>query len=574
MRNLCKRGVTSITILLIMLVATTLLLSLAGMSMGTVTRSSNERDSSLAFNIAQAALEYQLSQSHDFAKNNVAGDFTAMVVDLSDLADSFTPGATAFVTIQPTGVPGRAWFTSLATYNGKRTSVRVLVAMKDVSMWNNAIFAGTGMSGKVINGNVEIRGSVHILGEGEYFSDLNGNGVRDDAEVFSDDNGNGVWDFGEPWVDSNGDGVWNSAEPYNDSNWNGLYDKPIESTELSGEFGGGAHIGNNYFEIPPEIEAMLPPLPVINGRETLQAVFRGRHGLVGLSGSATIGDLLDPDGGLSKGKMDGVFVTDGFSGDLGKLSVFSDNGASEPYDLDHLEFKFPFITGLGAEEYIDENGIAWDTHGLYLDNNSLTVPLNRIDADTVAFDYSDGDGNRFRYTPGGPKDPITGLPNPPPTMLIEGIIKIEGSFDFTETSAAGKTINEVRYAGRGTLYVTEDVNVHISLLPAAGLIFPTDTSLGMIAVHDINLAMGSGDSHLAMVGAFFAQGTIRSAKQNEIAGTFVSNYFDLGSNVPSIYQVPELAKGMPPAMPGDEPFISMKILSWRDRMVPNVPVTN
>ena len=52
-------------------------------------------------------LEYQLSQSYELAQKN-GGDFTAIKVDLSALADSLTPGATAFVTVQPTGVPGRA----------------------------------------------------------------------------------------------------------------------------------------------------------------------------------------------------------------------------------------------------------------------------------------------------------------------------------------------------------------------------------------------------------------------------------------------------------------------------------
>jgi hypothetical protein len=39
---------------------------------------------------------------------------------------------------------------------------------------NNAIFAGVGKSGKGIAGNVDIRGSVHNLGEGEPFTEITG----------------------------------------------------------------------------------------------------------------------------------------------------------------------------------------------------------------------------------------------------------------------------------------------------------------------------------------------------------------------------------------------------------------
>lgn len=77
-----------------------------------------------------------------------------------------------------------------------------------------------------------------------------------------------------------------------------------------------------------------------------------------------------------------------------------------------------------------------------------------------------------------------------------------------------------------------------------------------------------------MVGAFYAQGTIRSAKQNVIAGTFVSNYFDLGKNVPSVFQVPTLTANLPPAMPGVKEFYTIRILNWRDRRISNVPVAS
>lgn len=47
-----------------------------------------------------------------------------------------------------------------------RKAVDVRVQVRDLSVWNNAIFAGGGGAGARINGNVVIAGSVHILGEG------------------------------------------------------------------------------------------------------------------------------------------------------------------------------------------------------------------------------------------------------------------------------------------------------------------------------------------------------------------------------------------------------------------------
>ena len=552
-----RRGVTSIVVLLIMFVGITLMLSLAGMSMGTIKRSGNERDSGLTFNVAQAVLEYPLGQSYELAKKN-GGEFDKADFDLSDLADSLTPGATAIVRVDPTANPNRAWFTSVATYKGKRTSIRVLVSSKDVSIWNNAMFAGTGAAGQSINGNVDIRGGVHILGDGEPFSDLNGNGKWDDEEAYDDVNGNGVWDPGEPWLDANGDGVWNSAEPYDDTNWNGFYDPPIATTDFSGNMSGGALIGNNYYGMPVELEALIPALQIINGQETLKAELRVKHGLIGLSGTATVGEATDPDFGASKGKLDGVFVSDGFAGNQGESSVFSDNGTGNGYDVGHLGIEFPYIEGLWAPEYMDEFGVLWDNHKMFLDNRSMTIPINTIDGSTLEFEYGpDAYGNYIRYKPGS-----GGKNGTPAELRIEGVIKIDGDL-------AIDGLSELRYRGSGTFYATQDVYIGNDLLPEAGRVFPIDTALGIIAGRNMGLATGNGDSQLSMAAAFYAQGTVTSAKQNSILGTFVANFFDMGKNVPNIYQVPALRYNMPPGMPGDEPYITLKILSWRDRMVPH-----
>jgi hypothetical protein len=81
---------------------------------------------------------------------------------------------------------------------------------------------------------------------------------------------------------------------------------------------------------------------------------------------------------------------------------------------------------------------------------------------------------------------------------------------------------------------------------------------------DIALATGGGDSQLNMIGAFYAEDEIISGKQNEIAGSFVSNYFNMGSQVPKLYQVPSLATNLPPGMIGGENVYKMVTINWRE----------
>jgi len=66
------------------------------------------------------------------------------------------------------------------------------------------------------------------------------------------------------------------------------------------------------------------------------------------------------------------------------------------------------------------------------------------------------------------------------------------------------------------------------------------------------------------MGAFYAQNKIASAKQNQIAGTFVSDNFDMGTNVPKIFQVPGLENNLPPGMPGATITYTMHTSNWHE----------
>ena len=67
------------------------------------------------------------------------------------------------------------------------------------------------------------------------------------------------------------------------------------------------------------------------------------------------------------------------------------------------------------------------------------------------------------------------------------------------------------------------------------------------------VGVDSGDSQILMAAACYAGMGITAAKKSQVAGTFVCEYVNMGSNVPSIFQVPELINNLPPGMIGSEP---------------------
>lgn len=513
MKRRCQTGSLSIIVLSSMMIVLLLIVGTAGLTMNSMRRSKKDSRAYRAIQATQAGLEYQTAEVYA-SLDSTAGEIQSDSGTIPSLVTDLFPGSNGTTTVQPTTDPKRAWVTCTATFNGSTRTLRSFIHARNVSIWNNAIFAGSGASGQAINGNVDIRGSMHLLGDGEPYVDVNGNGTYDIAETFTDSNSNGTWDPGESFTDTNGDGVCNPAEPYNDANHNNEYDPPLTQTELNSVFGGNAYVGNNYSGMPAALEALIPAAPTISGIEQLGTEVRVKHGRISIGGSATIGYNGVVDGGSSKSKVDGVYVNDGFTGNQGSAAVFSDNGTSNAYDLGNLAINFPHISGVGAEPYVDEGNTTWNTHEEYLNARSLTVPVTLIKGSTAAFSYGpDAYGNSITFTPAAGATPSK--------LVVNGVVKIAGNIQI------GAKNDPVYYEGNGTIYSTQDISIRGNFLPRADQTFPTTARVGLIAKRDMFLATGSGDSQLSMAGAFYAQGTIVSAKQNQIAGTFVANYFDM-----------------------------------------------
>ena len=415
-------------------------------------------------------------------------------------------------------------------------STETLAELQDVNVWRNAIFAGGGMAGGVINGNVSIHGAVHILGD----------------QI-----------------------VEGGAS--------------LSAIDLSGT----SLIHNNYEGCPADLLDRVPALPQRdwNGEMvgTLEATLRVQNGLVGMSGNSEIGSA-DVFGNSVKETMDGTFVDDGWTGnavtddgDRGDpQSVWSDNDWDELYDLGN-RVSFPLLTDdwrapiTGDREW---NGDLsdWYTHEDYFNEVLVADPAIKNDGIYVGdIDlYTQGDDFYWNATTG---EELSGsLPATPPAadddyilfnadtdvLLMNGQIAIQG--DLTIRGKANQ--NTINYSGRAAFLVDGNAQLDSNLLSCNNgdpsdttQSFPVDNIIGVMASQD--MVVGSV-AQISLMGAFYAQGKITSEKQTNIMGTFVSSYFDMGTNVPSIFQVPALADNLPMGMVGNFPVLSFYQVYWRE----------
>ena len=476
------------------------------------------------------------------------------------LTESFAEGDYTIIVQDGTGAnSGKLILTSTGRMrNGSNGTIRrtLRVVMKltreDISVWNNAVFGGAGQAGRSIQGNVSIRGSMHLLGDGEPWTDADGDQRWDAGEAYTDSNGNGTYDVGEPYSDSDGDGHRDARETFNDINGNGSCDPPLTVTDLSTDVGGTANVGNNYDIMPSSLRSLIPNPPTVNvggeNVETLNAKLRAKHGFVSISGTATVGQPNVSGGSPArKETMDGTFISDGFAGNSGAANVYSDNGTKMKYDLGDGLVSFPTLT-----EPTVKNGVSYSSYMNYLSVSGLNVNGNvTIQPGTSYGPLSDGKGNYLYVDTSG-------------NMVIRGIVYVNGNINIQSVSGN----KDMRYLGRGTLVSTGSVYLGTNLVPSSAS-FPINHALGVIARRELNIATGGGDSQLQLAGAFYAQEKITSSKQNELLGTFVSSFFAM-DNVPHMYQIPSLPDNLPPGMPGSTRIWvkTVRIDSWREVINP------
>jgi hypothetical protein len=519
-----EKGSALLLALLIMVMLSFILIAALTTSITDMDISKNIKERTSAFYLAESGLELGMSvlRGNPNMLNN--DSLEALISAHSNLGNgSFS--------VDITGTAPYKTLTATGNSSEGQSQVQVMVKRKKdpFNIWNNIVFAGVGQSGHSITGNVSFHGSVHILGEGEPFTDSNGNGVWDPADTYSDLNGDGVWNPGEPLLtDSDGDGVWDPTELYTDSNGNGIYDASLTAVDLAYEITGTARIYNNYTGINSALSSRIPPIDTttFNGElvNTLDAELRVKHGQVSVSGSATVGQP-DATSNNVKETMDGCYVNDSYTGNKGASNVYSDNGTNQKYDLE-VGPAFPNL----SDSYTDLNtGISYPSFQNYLISNALVISGDLNLQPGISYPaLSNNKGSIYLDNNGN--------------LQIGGIVYVSGNININKGSGT-----PVYFEGKGTLVSANDISIHTDILSKG--IFPTDDVIGFVAARNLNLATGSGDSQLTLMGAFYAQNKISNAKQNQLAGAMVSNYFDI-KNVPDLFQVPSLTDNLPPGMPG------------------------
>ena len=280
--------------------------------------------------------------------------------------------------------------------------------------------------------------------------------------------------------------------------------------------------------------------------------------MVSLTGNSEIGEPQDTTN-TWKETMDAVYVNDGYSGnaldgDGNPTSVFSDNGWSETYDLGSA-VPFPNFADDGGQDHL----------AYYLETDAdLNAGLHQVHIGDI--EISAGDNYYWNATTGEEAVDVTigdaGMPNladldpnhfyiwfdaDANRMMINGRIPVDGNILLDTGNGQDKTIN---YTGKGTMMAYDsdmsgnggDVAIEVSLLSinldgTTENSYPENNLFGIQAEDD--MLIGS-TSQLEIMGGFYAQDTIAVNKQATIIGTIVGDFMNMGTNVPAIYQVPEL----------------------------------
>ena len=419
-----------------------------------------------------------------------------------------------------------------ARFDGLVRQAEAVYSAQYVNPWNNAIFGGIGQSGALINGNVRIHGSVHLLGR-----DLIEGSVA------------------------------------------------INAMELSGT----SMIRNNYEDMGTALRNRIPALPMvdINGTpsESLETTLRVREGLVSLSGNSTVGEAQVAGSGR-KGPVDGTYVTDGWTGNsvtndglrgIPQGNVHSDNGWNALYDLgDNLEY--PYLT----HEWRETNGVSVinpNTGEAYshedyftqvlVGNNSFEGDLTiRANSDSSIYwnatteEYISGSG-AMDATP-GPNDDYIRYDADNKVVTANGQIRINGDLLFD----GGGNQNVINYSGRAAIYVDGELTINTDLLTCnngdindTANSFPINNVFGFMSTGTMRLGTGSQRN---IMGAFYSEQDVIMSFQTRVVGSLVAEHFNMGNQVPRIFQVPILSDHLPYGMVSNYPIIIVTPVYWRE----------
>ncbi len=385
------------------------------------------------------------------------------------------------------GRTDRIWVKATGIYDQTTRTILVLLRARNIFPWNNAIFAGDGQSGMLINGNVQIAGSVHLIGDS------------------------------------------------------------LSSSDYAMDLSGTAFVQNNYSGLPSDLLNRVPSIALANGGDLiddLEAEVRIKRGLLGLSGTAHVGspEIVGND---EKETVMGMYVTHGYGGEQGPRNVYSDNGTSNRYDCGEHNITFPKIT----DPYTDRaTGTSYPSYIDYLRTKALVISdptqLSQLSNITPNSSFSFQDANSEISMDGNGN------------LTVSGIVIIEGDLGFGKQGPR----RDIYYQGKAAILATGNINMNANFLTKWYNTYPQTDFIGFMTPADINFST----SQLNVMGVFYAENQIICSKQTNVAGTFYSNYFNMGMDVPAIFQVPETTRHLPDGMIGTDKIWIVQIAAWRE----------
>ncbi|HAK97273.1 MAG TPA: hypothetical protein DCM87_20365 [Planctomycetes bacterium] len=323
----------------------------------------------------------------------------------------------------------------------------------------------------------------------------------------------------------------------------------LASTDVALNLGGSAAVINTHTGMPVELDNAVAPLPkvLVDGKlvESLGSEFRVRNGTVVMDGGGLIGEADNPFNTL-KESMDGVYTNDGIIINSATASVNSDNGMDTSYDFgDIARFPSLYDSYEGYPTYLEYV----KSQAFVINQFSMLTALKNIKP-TSSFTYTDPAGKGSISVSGG-------------EMTINGIVYIEGDLGMGSPG----TSDTITYKGRGTIVVTGDVKLNSNLYPAAADSFPSTNIIGIMTPGQITF----DGAWTKVAGLFYAENKITSKGQTSVAGAFVSSFFDMGTQVPSIYQVPLRKNDIPAGLIGAAPSYAMTTVFWEKLPVSQCP---
>jgi len=532
-----NQGAALIISLLILIALTIMATTAVTINILEIKVSDNYKEANKAFYGAESGIQHALAQLKTITGSwtTSTANFTPQLAGATTLnpwvsflsSGVFSSAGNYTVTIKDdndeTGTPNPAVDTNRRVYLrsesttlfGAKKIIEVLVEgylPDDVSVWNNAIFSGSGQSGKMIKGKVIISGSVHLLGE----------------------NAAGVQTVG-------------------------YADTAVDLEIL--EMGGKARIGNNYDGLVPGLLDKIPDLTT--SPQSLNGVLRIKHGKVSLEGDAKIGS---PEATTSyKDTMDGVYITDGYADPSDANQVFTDKSGvysdTIPTSL-QSQIKMPSLSneilpGVTYENWLSTNSLHIPSLDIDFTTGPATTLLSKkaeiestYPGTTVTANTSTGDFTITRIDSNGNQHSLSWT-NSSKTLQVKGVVTVDGDLDIGDGRKTGgdityitdpTTINGTATLG-STIFANSNVTggsgkikIHNSVLPAGSKSFATSggETLGFVAKDKIEIALKDSDPDLTAAAAFFAENEIISAKKNDVAGTFVSNYINMGIKSPTL----------------------------------------